>query len=188
MTWGEVKKAVQQKLDLTDAADLNEYLPGLVHAANEGMAMLATAGKPIRRTIVMETEEKEVELALLTPDLYRLEEVRRLEGEEEKPTLDYRLTGTLLQLPAAGGYRLVYSVYEEPVTEQTDDGHSFALDAEAAALLPLYLASQIYKHENVQLAVLWRNEFEAGRELLQLKNRQTAVQPGMAEFVAERWF
>lgn len=188
MTWGDVKQAVQQKLELTEAGDLEEYLPGLVRAANEGLALLATAGKPIRRAITVDTEDGEVELTLQAPELYRLEEVRRLEGVEEKATLDYRLTGTLLQLPAAGSYRLVYSAYEEPVTEQTGNGHRLALDEEAAVLLPLYVASQLYKHENVQLAVLWRNEFEAGRELLQIKNRQAAVQPGMAEFVAERWF
>ncbi len=56
------------------------------------------------------------------------------------------------------------------------------------ALLPLYIASQLYKHDNVQLAVLWRNEFEMGRELLQLEQRQRGQESGQAAFVAERWF
>ncbi len=51
-------------------------------------------------------------------------------------------------------------------------------------MLPLYIASQLYKHDNAPLAVLWRNEFEAGRELLQLRERERRGRPGWAEFEA----
>ena len=188
MNWGEIKQAVWHKLDAPDQAAMEEYMPGLVRAANEGAALLATAGKPIRRSVVAEADGCELELDTLAPDFYRLDGVRRIQGEQETPTRDYRLEGGLLRLPEPGWYRLLYSAYEESVTERTEDNHPMALDAEAAVLLPLYIASQLYKHDNAQLAVLWRNEFEVGRELLQMNGRQRAQGPGTAEFVAERWF
>ena len=48
------------------------------------------------------------------------------------------------------------------------------LAEDAAVLLPLYIASQLYKDEDLGLATLYRNEFELGLD------RLTAPPPGVA--------
>ena len=187
MTWGEVQRQALKKLDLPDQAFREEYRPALVQAANEGALLLATAGRPIRRTALVESQGQPLDLTAQAPDLFRLTGADRLEEGEERPTLDYKWEGEQLWLPP-GTYRLRYDAYEPQLTLDTPEDHTLSLAPEAQALLPLYIASQLYKHDNVQLAVLWRNEFEMGRELLQLEQRQRGQESGQAAFVAERWF
>jgi len=53
---------------------------------------------------------------------------------------------------------------EDNITRATPDGYEFKLDNKGVELLPLYMASQLYKDEDVGLASIYRNEFEVGRE------------------------
>ena len=50
------------------------------------------------------------------------------------------------------------------ITSATPDSYEFKIDDTGAELLPLYIASQLYKDEDVGLAAIYRNEFEVGRE------------------------
>ncbi len=49
---------------------------------------------------------------------------------------------------------------------ETPDDYELPLYPEVAALLPLYIASQIYKDDEIGVATQYRNEFEVGREAL----------------------
>ena len=44
-----------------------------------------------------------------------------------------------------------------------------SLDPEVAAILPLYMASQLYKDDDNAIATVYRNEFEVARESLSQK-------------------
>jgi hypothetical protein len=44
-----------------------------------------------------------------------------------------------------------------------------SLDPEVAAILPLYMASQLYKDDDNAIATVYRNEFEVAREALSQK-------------------
>jgi len=61
------------------------------------------------------------------------------------------------------GLTLLYAD-EDKITSATSDDYEFKLDAAGAELLPFYMASQLYKDEDVGLAAIYRNEFEVGRE------------------------
>jgi len=50
------------------------------------------------------------------------------------------------------------------ITLATPDDYEFQIDETGAELLPLYIASQLYKDEDVGMAAMYRNEFEIGRE------------------------
>ena len=45
--------------------------------------------------------------------------------------------------------------------------NAMPLDPEVAVLLPLYMASQLYKDDDITLATMYRNEFEVAFSLLQ---------------------
>ena len=54
-----------------------------------------------------------------------------------------------------------------------------ALDPEVEALIPLYMASQLYKDDDNAIATVYRNEFEVGRDALS----QGALIPKKEKFV-----
>ena len=52
----------------------------------------------------------------------------------------------------------------DKLTRSTPDNYEFQIDDSGAELLAFYIASQLYKDEDVGLATIYRNEFETGRE------------------------
>lgn len=70
----------------------------------------------------------------------------------------------------AGIYTLYYNAYPEVITTATQDNYELLIDAEIAAMLPLYMASQIYKDDDLAAATVYRNEFETAFERLGQRN------------------
>lgn len=79
----------------------------------------------------------------------------------------------------AGNYIVYYNALPKEITNTTEDDYELPLDREVAALLPLYMASQLYKDDDIAIATGYRNEFEIGFERL-----QTSVSNGKAESVS----
>ena len=65
-----------------------------------------------------------------------------------------------------GIYVIHYRAYPQMITLATPDEEELSLDPEVAALIPLYMASQLYKDDDNAIATVYRNEFEVGREAL----------------------
>lgn len=65
-----------------------------------------------------------------------------------------------------GNYIIYYNALPPEITEATPDDYVLPLDREVVALLPLYMASQIYKDDDVAISTTYRNEFEVGFERL----------------------
>lgn len=78
-----------------------------------------------------------------------------------------------------GIYLIHYRAYPQHLTLETEDETELALDPDVAALVPLYMASQIYKDDDMAIATQYRNEFEVGREALS----QEALIPKKEKFV-----
>lgn len=83
-----------------------------------------------------------------------------------------------LESEVIGNYIVYYNALPTELTTFTDDDYVLPLDREVAALLPLYMASQLYKDDDISISTQYRNEFEVGFERL-----QTNVQSGKAELV-----
>lgn len=66
-----------------------------------------------------------------------------------------------------GSYVIFYQQYPETITAATDDDYVLPLDPEVVVLLPLYMASQLYKDDDNGIATAYRNEFEVALEGLQ---------------------
>lgn len=67
-----------------------------------------------------------------------------------------------------GNYIVYYNALPKEITSETEDDYELPLDREVAVLLPLYMASQIYKDDDVSIATQYRNEFEVGFERLSI--------------------
>lgn len=65
-----------------------------------------------------------------------------------------------------GNYIVYYNALPMTITATTPEDYELPLDREVAALLPLYMASQLYKDDDVSIATQYRNEFEVGFERL----------------------
>ncbi len=63
------------------------------------------------------------------------------------------------------------------ITEATKESEKIKLPEEACDLIPLYIASQLYKDDDIAQATQYRNEFETGlQELVRYINNQTEVE------------
>lgn len=72
----------------------------------------------------------------------------------------------LLDRNYPGSYTVYYRAYPEEITENTSDDYVLPLDKEVAVLMPLYMASQLYKDDDNGIATSYRNEFEIALESL----------------------
>lgn len=73
----------------------------------------------------------------------------------------------VLRRDQPGTYRVYYKAYPEQIDLSTQDDYELPLDPEVATLLPLYMASQLYKDDDNAIATVYRNEFEVAFERLQ---------------------
>ena len=69
-----------------------------------------------------------------------------------------------------GNYIIYYNALPVTITLETEDDYELPLDREVSAILPLYMASQIYKEDDISISTQYRNEFEVAFE--RLKNAE----------------
>ena len=76
---------------------------------------------------------------------------------------DYVLTDDntlILNDNIRGNIILKYQPYVEKITLDTPDDELLNLTDEVAVILPLYIASQLYKDDDIAISTMYRNEFE----------------------------
>lgn len=118
-------------------------------------------------------EKVRYDLRELAEDFYMLDTGNvYFEGEEIRyaQTTDYFQEGNkvlVLDREAVGNYKIYYKAYPQKITSETEDDAELAIDDEVAAILPLYMASQLYKDDDIGIATTYRNEFEVAFERLQ---------------------
>lgn len=78
-------------------------------------------------------------------------------------------SGKVILLPAdmPGNYSVYYRAYPDVITSVTPDEYELNVAPEVAVILPLYMASQLYKDDDNGIATAYRNEFEVAFERLQ---------------------
>lgn len=109
------------------------------------------------------------------------------EGELDQrylQTSDYFEEGgkiLVLNRDKPGNYTVYYRAYPQKITSSTPDNYVLEVDPEIEALIPLYMASQLYKDDDNAIATVYRNEFEVGLQRLLDANRA----PSSAEFTSE---
>lgn len=110
----------------------------------------------------------------IAPDYYMVDlEHVIYEGNADisryKATSDFFQEGfkvLVLDREIPGNYKVYYKAYPQEITLDTPDEEVLVLDPEVSALLPLYMASQLYKDDDNGIATGYRNEFEVAFERL----------------------
>ena len=196
-TWDEIRVISLQKMFLIDGSEVVEndstqsYLSAMPGAYNEAVRLLSTANRYITKTYTLQSdglnEILSVDMKQDIPDLYELKPngVYFLSKESEYPeeVYSYRMVGEKLYFSgeSIGEYQIEYYAYPLKATSETSGDTDLQIDDDVASLIPLYIASQLYKDDDISIATTYRNEFEVGREVL-IRERNGSAS---AEFVSK---
>ena len=118
------------------------------------------------------TDKVKYNMKALAPDFYMIDpQGIYYEGAYQKylQTSDFYQEGTktlVLDRDMVGQFTIYYRAYPEQLTADTEDEYVLPIDPEVYALLPLYMASQLYKDDDNGIATAYRNEFEVGFDRL----------------------
>lgn len=202
MKWGECKLIALQTMFSNEGAAINvddvnqDYIDAMPGKANEAMLQITTVGRPLLKTfrirlqpgvtaaesaeeLVLPTVEKNYRITLTEYcPRFRCIERNQLMLETEDGygrAQDWDLEGDdVLILPGdtAGIYTVWYDAYPVKITASTPEETELELAEEAAALVPLYMAAELYKEDELAMATMFRNEFEDGLLKLQMSYRE----------------
>lgn len=118
------------------------------------------------------TDKIKYDLKALAPDFYMIDPQGIFyEGANQKylQTSDFYQEGTqtlVLDRDMIGSFTVYYRAYPIELEALTDDDYELPIDPEVYVLLPLYMASQLYKDDDFGVATSYRQEFEIGFERL----------------------
>lgn len=186
MDWKIIKLLSLQKMFLVNGNEIiedettQEYLNKMWGAANEAMMRLATIGKTIIKKVTIDLSDERiitsankmyVNLLEFVPDLFNVNTAAVTLDEE--PFSKFELYGnTLILEPELGTLSLIYYAYPAMLKQDSPDDLEIPLAVDAAVLIPLYIASELYKDDDNSLATMYRNQFETGLESL-VQSQQT---------------
>lgn len=186
MDWKTIKLLSLQKMFLVTGNEIiedettQEYLNKMWGAANEAMMRLATIGKTIIKKVTIDLSDERIvtssnkmyiNLLEFAPDLFNVNTAAVTLDEE--PYSKFELYGnTLILEPELGILSLIYYAYPAMLKQDSPDDLEIPLAVDAAVLIPLYIASELYKDDDNSLATMYRNQFETGLESL-VQSQQT---------------
>ena len=173
--------------------DINqEYLYAMPGKANEAMQQLAAVGRPILKewhirvaagadgavepekllTLPAVDERYRIGISHYLPRFRCIDRGMVLldDGSIYDTAEDWSLEGDdVLVIPGdvVGTYTVWYRAYPQTITGLTPDGEEIDMPPDAAVLIPLYIAAELYKEDELALATVLRNEYEDGLQKLQ---------------------
>lgn len=198
LTWADIKFATLQKMFVLTGSTLlvntttSPYIDSMAQVANEALQLLSTAGKFIAKYHDITQDGtgtgviQRYDFKTLVTDFYGFRDAYLDDGETYKKVAISTEGQSVMTLKsdAVGTWRVYYNAYPQQITKDTADDTVMSLDPEVAALLPLYMASQLYKEDDIGLATQWRNEFEVARGELKPSDSAGTVEFSVPE---ENW-
>ena len=192
MTWQEIQKATLDKVfsrtnygveTPLNSADIADYVKAMPHNANFAFIDLAEV-MPIYKSVEVEIDERMQGNRLyrvreLAPDFMRLCPDRLTITDEYNNFYrinDYQFDGDdQLYVPGSyvGTLVIWYEALPAQVTEETPGDATFELSEEAQRAIPLYIASQIFKEDDISMSVQYLNEYENCKAILRSRVQNT---------------
>lgn len=191
MTWEGLKLVTLQKVfaisdgKLKEDDTTREYLTAMGGAAREALALLRNEDcKKIKKLAIIQsgdveeltqtdgvwyapiaTAENVYDLNTMVSDWYQVYDERVHRDGEDTDEWDLEDDHTLVLPSEEGEWELWYEAWlDDP--ESVEEDTELPFRPEVITLLPLYMASQLYKDDDLAIATQYRNEFEVGREAL----------------------
>lgn len=176
MTWEDLKIATLQRMFASTSNTLVEnsstlpYLNSMPQVANEALRLMSTAGKFIAKPYSITQDGTDTglvqkyDLNTLTTDFFAMRDVYLETEKEYRKTTDFIVEGKgIFVLPSAavGTWTIYYNAYPQEITSSTPKETVLAIDPEVAALMPLYMAIQLYKDDDLTMTYYMRQEFDA---------------------------
>ena len=161
-----------------------DYLQAMPEEYNAAVMLLSTTNRYITKYLEVTstglTDVLTVDLDYEVNDLFQLKrnEIYFVDGEGFYKYNGCKIIGNntlLLDGIRQGVYRIYYYAYPIKATASTAGGTDMQLDPDVAVLVPLYMASQLYKDDDIAIATQYRNEFEIGREELKRERNGSMV-------------
>lgn len=197
MTWAEIQLASIRKMFLNttkltkeDLPDLRNdkkymtYLDAMPDAANEGIMIMLTRGKPKIAQVILNKSSVNTEFAIEGYSCFELPELLDNYLELDRVFVnggDYQgyvlrdnrylyLDNSLIK-----EYNIIvsYKTYPDRITSKTSDNTTIDLPLDMVSILPLYIASELYKDDDYQQSVMFKNEFET--ELANMRREKTDI-------------
>ncbi len=180
ITWETVQKSALQKMysytsdaALTDALN-EEYMYAMPSAATEAIALLWGDVKT-KGEITFSEEEfgeaNQIDLFEQIPDLYSTAGMTMYTYDDDGALYqmtDFSVVGGRWLTVDDWNSSLIVNYMEKPeiITSSTLDSYVMQCGDTRAIMLPLYIASQLYKDDDISIATTYRNEFEEARASL----------------------
>lgn len=200
MNWGECKAAALRKMFGSDGGQIDysepgnaDYIAAMPAAANEAMErIVSTAGRPLRKSADIDIEEdvQYLDMSEQVGDFRAFGEYLEayLVVGSGLAALDTAAIGqSVLQLPkgVSGKVRVFYNAAPEHITEYTNDAEELPLSDDCNVLIPLYLAGELYKDDDIGMATAYMNEFES--RLSSLPANESGVRGGSFTSLTGWW-
>lgn len=171
-TWGEIKNealglmfsnnANGQTVSLADES-VREYVINMIDAANYAIRDLSGA-VPILKYFTYSQKGSNNDGVLRQEMRYLVPDYRTAASDTaEMVAAGVSINGGYLIVPrkAAVKVDIPYYAYAEQITADTEDDYTLDMLPECEDLIPLYMASRLYQEDDVQLATMYRNQYEA---------------------------
>lgn len=183
MTWEELQRISLQKMFESQETTLVEddstlpYLNSMPGAANEALLLLCTIGKYFKKTVEITQGGDQpmaptfsagryngYDLKEITEDFYTMYGgyVTFTDGNCYGPATNYTMEGDhilLLDKNTEGVWKVRYAAYPMKITNQTPKDAEIGIDPEAASMVALYIAGELYKEDDISIAQIYMNEF-----------------------------
>ena len=192
MTWEEIQKAtldkvfsrtnygVEVSLNSADVADYVKAMPASANFAFIDLAEIMPIYKSVEQGLTETGQGNRLfKVRELAPDFMRLCPDRLTITDEYNNFYrinDYQFDGDD-QLYVPGSYTgtlvIWYEALPEQVNENTPGDTTFDLSEEAQRAIPLYIASQIFKEDDISMAVQYLNEYENCKAMLNSRVQNT---------------
>lgn len=189
MTWGEIQIVAIQKMALNNEKLVVSDLPTMVnnkkyltylnvmpYIANEGIRILTNRGLPITVTDTLEATDATASddtyyyFAMSTFDSRFSKMVEINIYENASPIYTYKDDNSVISIEKTifDKYTVKITYIRKPtkITPTTLSTEEIDLPEEEIDLLPLYIASELYKEDKIAVATIYRNEFEVALESL----------------------
>ena len=188
-------------IELDSKLSFKEYRGNIVNLNNEAVELEFECVYPIsiKNVAVYDADYESVEdipsygekvkydLTKIAPDFYEIDS-QEIYYEGDNPryiqTSDFFHEGNkkfVVDRKLKGNFTIYYKAYPVKITTETPDDYELPIDEEVAVLLPLYMASQIYKDDEIEVATSYRNEFDIAFNAL--RNKQGT--PSAEKFTSE---
>lgn len=124
------------------------------------------------------TKKQKYNLKTLISDFYDIVSIEH-EKDDTKGSYnsDFTLEGDntlVIDSELKGNFIITYKAYPVKITLSTADTYVFDMPANMISILPLYIASELYKDDNISMATIYRNQFE--RELMNIEESEEPLE------------